>query len=388
VTKTIYFDCPTGLAGDMILAALLDCGADLDYIKEHLLRLQLPPWQISCQETIKNQLAAKKLQISYEKSPQHRHLADIEQLIMAANFPATAEKTALAIFNKLAQAEAAVHGTSTAKVHFHEVGATDALIDICGSALALDFLGIEKVYSSPLPLSHGFVTCDHGTIAIPAPAVLELLKGAKLRHSMLNGELITPTGAAILMTIIADDGFFVPDFVLQTTGRGAGKRDLPVANILRLHLGSTTKKEAVDVLTCWIDDSQPEFLGYLWEKMLENDSVLDMGYSPLFMKKGRPAWQLSVITMAGSAEEIAQLIMAETSTLGVRIRRERRLIAPRYSTTVKTPYGTIAIKVSKKGASVNVSPEFSSCQKAAQQTAQPLKAVYQAAIAAYLQQKT
>jgi uncharacterized protein (TIGR00299 family) protein len=386
LSKIIYFDCPTGISGDMILAALIGCGADLNYIRKQLARLTLPDWQMEYLEVQKNGITAGQVAISYQESPSHCHLPQIEQIIRAAKLPDRAETLALTTFRLLAQAEAAAHGCPREKVHFHEVGATDAILDICGAALALDALNIDAVYASPLPLSHGFVDCTHGRLAVPTPAVLQLLQGADLVHSPLEGELITPTGAAILHASLAVGGFRPPQFSLQKVGLGAGQKDLPMPNIMRALLGQVQEQDCVDVITCWLDDCQGEFLGHLWQKITVAEGFLDMAYNPVFMKKGRPGWQLTVIARAGQGPQLAQLIMHETTTIGLRIRRELRLIQPRQNLQVDTDYGKINIKVSGKGQKQNIAPEYESCIQAAATFDLPLKTVYQAAIAAFLQE--
>ncbi|MGI5892169.1 MAG: nickel pincer cofactor biosynthesis protein LarC [Bacillota bacterium] len=387
MSKIIYFDCPTGISGDMALAALIDCGADLTYLRQQLNRLPLPAWNMECKIVHKNGLAASQMDISYEPAHKCHHLHHIEEIISSAQFPARAEELALKTFRHLAAAEAKAHGCTIEKVHFHEVGATDTILDICGATLALDYLGIDNVYASPLPLSHGFADCAHGRIPIPAPAVLELLNNAKICTSTLQGELITPTGAAILMTALAPDGFEAPQFALQKTGLGAGQKDLPIPNILRAMLGITEYKDSCDIITCWIDDCQPEILGYLWQKILTKDGALDMAYSPIFMKKGRPAWQISLIATGGQGQKLASIILQETSAIGLRIHREQRLVLPRKNVQIDTPYGKIEVKVSGTGPEQNIAPEYESCAQAAAKYHQPLKTIYQAAIAAFLKHK-
>lgn len=369
----------------MILAALIGCGADFNYIRQQLSSLALPDWQMDYLQTQKNGIAAGKMAISYQASSTHCHLPQIEQIIKKAKLPAKAESLALATFRLLAQAEAAAHGCSSEKVHFHEVGATDAILDICGAALALDVLAIDAVYASPLPLSHGYVDCAHGRLAVPAPAVLQLLQGSSLVHSHLEGELITPTGAAILRASLAADGFRPPQFSLEKIGLGAGQKDLSMPNILRALLGQCQEQDGVDILTCWLDDCQGEFLGHLWQKVAVAEGFLDMAYSPVFMKKGRPGWQLTVIAKAGQGSQLAQLIMQETTTIGLRIQREQRLIQPRQNLQVDTDYGKIKIKISGQGERQNIAPEYESCAAAATAFDIPLKTIYQAAIAAFYQ---
>ena len=383
--KTIaYFDCPTGLSGDMTLAALIDAGASFDIIKEHLHRLPIKGWQIDKQYVDKNGLAALKIIITYHDDQNHRNLSQIKEIIQIADLPPRAADIAINTFYILAEAEAKIHGIPIEEVHFHEVGAIDTILDITGTAIALDLLGIEEAYARPLPLNHGQIKCAHGIISLPAPATLELLHGMQLEPSVLTGELITPTGAAILKNILANDGFTTPSFKMIKHGRGAGDKDLPISNILRIYIGETySGQDEVDVLTTVIDDINPELLGYLWQKAFESGAI-DLYYIPVMMKKGRPGFEITLLANPGEGTKFSELLFSETTTLGVRIRKEKRLTQKRSSFEVNTVFGKISIKKAGEGEKTTISPEYNSCLKAATNFNVPLKTVYQAAIfAAY-----
>ena len=378
--KIIYIDAPTGLAGDMLLAALLDAGGNEGVMLSALARLNLQDWNMQIKRMTQGGLSALDVNISYEPQHQHRHLADIISMIEQASFPDRAAELAKKAFFVLAEAEAHAHGCSVDVVHFHEVGAIDSILDICGVALLIDDLGIEQAFCSPLPLSSGFVDCEHGRIPVPAPAAAWLLRGFDLAETDLKGELITPTGAALLRALETKNGF--PGFELATVGCGAGKRKLPVSNIVRVFLsanetGGDIIHDEVDVITSNIDDASGEILASIWEKAFA-EGALDVCYTPVFMKKGRPAWQLQIIAPPEKSAGLAQLIFTETGSLGCRISRERRIKARRSSIVVPTAFGEVAVVTSN----ANLAPEAESVRAAAAKHGIPFKQVYEAALAA------
>lgn len=378
--KIAYFHAPTGLSGDMIMGALVDAGAPLNELLPLLQALPLTGWEIQAEPVLKGSLQACRMRVLCPAEEQPRYLPEIQAIIRRAAFPKRAEALALTAFQHLAEAEGKIHGCPIGELHFHEVGAMDAILDICLCALAFDALEIQEAYCAPLPLSHGFTECAHGIIPLPAPAVMALLEGAKLAPSNLPGELITPTGAALLKTFLAEEGFSPPAFTLLKTGLGAGSKDLPIPNILRLSLGLAQEEaleDEVEVLTAALDDCNPEFLGDLWQRAAEK-GALDLYYAPAFMKKGRPGWEITLLAPPGRGEEFAQLLFTHTTTIGLRIRREKRLILPREIIHIPTIYGEIALKK----AGNQLSPEYESCRLAAEAHQVPIKTVYQAALAA------
>ncbi|MDO4732760.1 MAG: nickel pincer cofactor biosynthesis protein LarC [Bacillota bacterium] len=380
IAELLYIDAPTGLAGDMLLAGLLDCGAELEPILRELRKLDLGPWELKAEKISQHGIMAMQVDIEYPHQHQHRHLSDIRKLIQDAGFPPAAEERALLTFQILAQAEAAAHGCDIEEVHFHEVGAVDSILDICAVSLALHQLQVEQVYCSELPLSRGWVDCAHGRLPVPAPAVANLLLGMKVHGSTLEGELITPTGAALLKAMGAKQ-IPPPAFGILCHGRGAGHRELSQPNAVHLILGDSERRvyhrDVVDVLRTNIDDSSGETLAVLWEKAFAM-GAMDMCYSPLLMKKGRPAWQLQMIVPEGQADKFACLIFAETGSIGCRVNRERRLVAERNIINVYTQYGKVAVKISGN----NIAPEAESARAAAAQAGVPFKEVYAAALTA------
>ena len=375
--KILYIDCPSGLAGDMLLAALISCGADEAWLHEQLQRLDLPGWRWESTQVQKNGLAAHKIDFICTKEHVHRHLSDILSMIEAAGLPLAATELAYRTFTLLAGAEAEAHGCGVEEVHFHEVGAADAILDICGVALAIENLGITQVYCSPLPLATGFVECAHGRLPVPAPATLNLLRGYSFYDSSLSGELITPTGAALLRALRAQQRR--PAFTLDAVGLGAGSRELPMPNIARALMGQASGESAdeVDVLSANIDDATGELLGYLLPLLLEA-GALDACYVPLMMKKGRPAWQIQVICPPVRTEKLAALILNESSSLGLRIRREQRRVLSRQSRRVTTPYGEITVKICGN----HIAPEYEDVARLARESGLPFKQIYRQAMLA------
>lgn len=386
--KLLYLDCPSGLAGDMLLAALCACGADEALIREHLAALTLPGWRMESRSVIKQGLTARKIDFICEEQHSHRHLTEILSKIKQAHFPPQAHTMACRAFTLLAEAEAEAHGCSVDEVHFHEVGAADAILDICGVALALDLLDVQAVYCAPLPFADGVIYCEHGCIPAPAPATLNLLRGFSFYDSGLTGELITPTGAALLRAMEAKQT--KPAFTLEAVGLGAGNRELPIANILRVLLGSSIgaipddlQRDEVDMLTCNIDDSTGEALGHLLGQLLQA-GALDACYIPLTMKKGRPGWQLQVLCPPALTGSLAALVFAESSAIGLRVRRESRLLLPRVSRNLTTPQGEIGVKISGN----NIAPEYEDVARAAEHSGQPFKEIYRQALCQAVQEES
>lgn len=384
MSKILYLDCASGIAGDMFLAAMLQLGAEKDILLGELSKLPLHDWQMELAGVIRHGISGLHLDFTFPHQHHHRSYLSIREMIEPMYWPARGKKLALNIFACLAEAEAKAHGCSVDDVHFHEAGAVDSLLDICGAGLAIDMLDIEQIYFSPLPLSSGFVDCEHGRLPVPAPAAAILLQGWQLFASPVTGETITPTGAAILRGSGAIQE--KPDFTLLNIGCGAGTKDFSCQpNILRVMLGETgsyTQKfahDTVDVITTNIDDASGELLGQLWEKSAEL-GALDMSYLPMLMKKGRPGWQLEMIVPKGQAEKFADLVFKHTSTIGLRVESKQRLIMPRRWEKVSTPYGNISIKISGDTAA----PEADEVALAAQQHNTTFKQVYNATIAAYL----
>jgi uncharacterized protein (TIGR00299 family) protein len=385
--KIAYLDCHSGISGDMFLGALLDAGLSLESLKEMLAQLPLNAYQITLDPFIDKGIHGSRFDvILLEQEQPTRHLSDIAALYQASTLPQRIRETALAIFHCLAEAEATVHRSSIEEVHFHEVGAIDAIVDITGAAIGIEMLGITQIYASPLPLTHGHVKTAHGLLPVPAPATLEILRrvGAPWRPSSAEGELVTPTGAAILATLAR---FEKPMIAIETVGYGFGRKSLPWPNCLRLCLGQDLgigdingEEPDVDWITVIesnIDNMNGELLGGLMERLF-SAGALDVSYAPLQMKKNRPATQITVICTLEDGERLSQLLLRETSTLGVRIQQVQRRKAQRTQQQIVTPFGTMSVKVKRLGSHIiSVAPEYEECKRVAQEQDLALIKVYE-----------
>jgi len=314
----------------------------------------------------------------------HRHLSDIRTILENSDLDNSIKKKSIGIFTRLAEAEAKVHQTTVDHIHFHEVGAMDAIIDVVGAVAGIAALGIEKIVCSALHVGAGTVECAHGTLPVPAPATVELVQGKPVYSTGVEGELLTPTGAAILTTLAAEFGP-MPAMTLETTGYGAGNADISIPNLLRIAIGEATEEikglesERVAVMETSIDDMNPQIYDYLIEKMLHM-GVMDVFLVPLHMKKTRPGMLLTVLCKIKMMDQITDFLLAETTTIGVRWRIDHRMKARREIRTEKTTHGDIGFKIAKIGdRTVNVSPEYEDCKRVAMKKNVPLKNVMDAA---------
>jgi len=378
-----YFDCFNGAAGDMIVASLIDAGADADALRERLAALPVDGYTLTVEKVSKQGFAATRFSVQLDataKQP-HRHLRDIVAILDDADLPPAVVDRAKLIFTRLARAEAKVHGTSVDKVHFHEVGAVDAIIDVTGAALALDMLGVDRVICSPIPVGSGTVRCDHGIMPVPAPATAELLIGVPIAKSAEPGELTTPTGAAVLTTLVESFGP-MPTMNLRTTGYGAGTRDGQTRpNVLRVMLGEPSdagETDEVVVLETNLDDTSPEIVAFAMSRLLAA-GALDVYTLPIQMKKGRAGLLLTVLCEPARANEFESVVFAETPTFGVRRTTMRRSKLRRRHETVQTPFGSIRMKIGERDGAQTVSPEFEDCRAAAETNGVPLRVVMTAA---------
>lgn len=395
MTKIAYLQCPTGIAGDMLLGALVSAGVPLSYIRESLANLNMVnEYEIITQTVTRNTITATKVDVNLTSSSHHhhnhhhhRHLSQIETIIAQGNLPPDVTKNSLAIFRNLAIAEAKVHGTTVEKVHFHEVGAVDAIVDIVGCCLGLDYLGIKELYCSALPSGGGIVKAVHGSLPVPVPAVLELwqTRQVPVYSNGIEKELVTPTGAAIVTTLAVDFGN-IPPMVIEKTGLGAGSQDLAIPNILRLWLGEkedNSNLEIVTVLETQIDDCNPQIIAYLLEELL-TIGAKDVFTQPVTMKKNRLGILLTVICGEDKVTVCENLIFRETTTLGIRRQTQQRRILDREIIKVNTKYGVVRIKVAKKdGEILNIHPEYQDCADVARQLNIPLRVIFQEAIQQY-----
>ena len=384
--KVAYFDCFSGVAGDMILGALVDAGLDVGALKKELEKLKLTGYQLSAGKTMKNGISGTKVSIEIAGEHAERRLKDVLEIIAKSKLDGDVKEMSSEIFKALAEAEAKVHNSSVDEVQFHELGSLDTIIDVVGSVLALKRLGVEAVYSSKVHLGSGFVTCRHGTIPVPSPATLELLKGVPVFSPGIEAELTTPTGAAILKTISRSFGV-MPDMKIERLGYGAGDLELEIPNMLRVYIGELDEmgddggyeKDSVVLVETNIDDMNPEFFDYLSEKLLEQ-GALDVFMTPVFMKKSRPGTLLSVQTLEEKLEEVLATIFTETTTLGVRIRKMERRKLVKKTISAKTRFGPIRVKLGMlKGNVTTVAPEYEDCKAAAREFGASLGDVYDGA---------
>jgi uncharacterized protein (TIGR00299 family) protein len=379
--KLCYFHAFSGVSGDMTVGALLDAGVPTHAFIETLNSLGTGA-VYTVEKTSRRGIAASKFRVSFAESKTHRHLPHILKMIDGSTLPARAKQNAARVFQTLGAAEAKIHGVPIERVHFHEVGAADSIADIAGACLALDMLGIDEVYSSSINVGGGTVNTEHGTLPVPAPATAEILSGKPIYSKGPEMELTTPTGAAILVTLAQNFGA-MPAMKISASGYGAGDKDCPQqANVLRVLIGeSTGASEAtrVTVIEANIDDLSPQVLGYAQQKLLEA-GALDVTLSSLQMKKNRPGALLQVIARPEDAENLTQLIFAETSTLGVRMHDAERRVQARRIKEVETPYGRVRIKISESG---DFAPEYDDCLRLAREHSVALKKVIAEAARAY-----
>ncbi|MHB1036997.1 MAG: nickel pincer cofactor biosynthesis protein LarC [Pirellulales bacterium] len=384
--KIAYLDCASGISGDMTLGALVDAGVDLAAIRAGIDSLGLPDCRLVTQEVKKKGFRAIQLTVEHAPEHVHRHLHHITDLIDRSQLTPRQKDLAKRIFNRLAEAEAKVHGTTVEKVHFHEVGAVDSIADIVGAAIGFDLLGAERIVASPVPTGSGQVKIAHGLCSLPAPATAELLRGIPLAASQAVGELTTPTGAAILSTLVDSFGP-LPAMKVERIGCGAGQRDLEEQpNLLRLFVGEATDAgggEPVWVVETNLDDITGEVVGYCTARLWEA-GALDVYLTPIQMKKNRPGVTLSVLCQAGDLERVEAILFRETTTLGVRRWPVSRRTLKRAAHRVETEYGPIEGKLAWIGGGQPCfSPEFESASRAASERGVPLRAVYEAAQKAF-----
>ncbi len=378
--KILYFDCFAGIAGDMIIGALLDAGLDLDELRGELATLKVPGYTLSAEKTARNSITGTKFNVNVsEEDHAHRHLKDIVELIDSSELSDTVKERSAQTFRTLAAAEASIHGESIESVHFHEVGGVDSIIDIIGSFIGLEKLGIEAVYASRVHLGTGFVRSAHGKIPVPAPATLALLQDVPVYSTGITSELVTPTGAAVLVTLAKEFGP-LPRMTVERTGYGAGSRELEIPNLLRVCIGEAAgpaaKREELVLAETNIDDMNPQLFDHVGERLFEQ-GALDVYLTPVQMKKGRPATVLSALVRPDKLDEVLSVIFSETTTLGVRINRIERAYLERELVKVETRYGTVSVKVARTaGGIANVSPEYEECRAIAAAQHLPLKDVY------------
>ncbi|MEW5795160.1 MAG: nickel pincer cofactor biosynthesis protein LarC [Candidatus Zixiibacteriota bacterium] len=379
--KLLYFDCFSGISGDMILGALIDSGLPLDRLQHELAKLPVTGFSVSAEKAVKNGITGTKVTVHTDDQKAHRHLKQIMGIIEASSLSNSVKQTSIRVFETLAGAEAKIHDTTADKIHFHEVGALDAIVDIVGAIAAMELLGIDQVWSSAVHVGTGFVDCQHGRLPLPAPATVEILKGTPVYSTGLDAELVTPTGAAILKTMSAGFGPF-PPMTLESVGYGAGSRDLPIPNLLRVLIGTSAddyEMDQVDLIEANIDNMPPEQFEYVVDKLMSS-GALDAYLTPIIMKKSRPAITLSVIARPQDAPRLLDVVFAETTTLGVRLQKLERRKLKREVRTVVTKYGDVRVKLSwLSGRIRDITPEYDDCRRLAEEKSVPLREVFREA---------
>ncbi len=370
--KTAYFDCFSGISGDMILGSLIDLGLDFDFLKEELKKLNVV-FDIQAKKVVKNGITATKFDVITKDEHDHRHLSDINKIIDDSKLDKDVKEASKNIFHNIAVAEAKIHNIDVNNVHFHEIGAVDTIIDVVGAVVGIKKLGIEKVYCSRINVGSGFVKMSHGQYPVPAPATLELLKEKPIYQNNISGELTTPTGAAIIMYFAKSFGI-MPEIKVEKTGYGAGFKDLEQPNVLRVILGSEGffEKDTINVIEANIDNINPEILSYVLEKLM-NNNALDAHIINVLMKKGRPGFLLRVLCNIEDTDKLSGIIFDETTTIGVRIHQCERKKLQREIKEVQTRYGNIKVKIS----GTNIAPEFEDCKTASEKHNVPLKKIYE-----------
>ena len=373
----LYLDCQAGISGDMTVGALLDLGVPLEHLQSELAKLGLPAgsYQLSTAQVERGHVAALKFEVAVHDHHTHRHYAGIDTMIAASSLTEPVREAARTIFRRLAEAESKVHGVPVDEVHFHEVGAIDSIVDIVATSICLDYLKVERVHISALPLGSGFVETAHGRLPVPAPATAELLQGLLTHGRCGEGERVTPTGAAIVAAMAGSSGV-CPEMLIERIGSGAGSRDFSdCPNVLRAFLGTERLEEGSDEVveaSCNLDDVTPEIIGYVQELLLES-GALDVWLVPVQMKKGRPGVILSLLCHTPDLGRLTALLMSETGALGVRHRTLRRTVQSRRIEECPTPFGPVRFKVSEFGRK----PEYEDCRRIARERGIPCRDVMQ-----------
>ena len=384
-SRTLYLDCFSGISGDMFLAALLHAGLDQDLLRRDLEGLGLEGVQVQVSQGQEQGIACCRLRVEAPAAPPLRHLPDLLAILEQSPLDAGIKDQGAAIFQRLARAEATVHGLDINQVHFHEIGAVDTIIDVVGVLCGLHHLGVRQVIASPLPWGRGFVDCAHGRLPLPAPAVCELLRDIPVQGIETEHELVTPTGAALVTELASGFGPLPPMRIIQTGYGGGsfqGRTGLP--NLLRVHLGTredVTEAQEVEVIETQLDDWSGEGLPHL-NDLLFDAGALDVSVSPLLMKKGRPGQLLRVLAPPAAAHTLKELILSQTTAIGLRFRREQRLTLPRRPVTISTPWGKITAKEVQTPRGPVIHPEYEACRALAEQSGQPLLQIYRAVHAA------
>jgi len=385
--KLLYLDCIGGIAGDMMLAALIEAGVPETELLDALRTLPIDGWQWHSERVEIEAIFARRVFITHNEDQPHRHLSDVLEIIARGDFSERVKGQARAVFTRLAEAEAAVHGTTPDRVHFHEVGAVDAILDVVGACWGLERLGVERIICSPLPMGRGFVQAAHGSLPLPAPAVVELLRGAPTYGIPIQGETVTPTGAALAVVLSHRFGE-QPPMRWEGVGYGAGHADRPLPNLLRVFVGESADTlqtptgdwESIVQIETHLDNATPQQLGFVMERALAM-GALDVFFTPVQMKKNRPGVLITLLASPERADTLMRLLLEETPTLGVRYSLMNRRCLQREVQTVQTEYGAVRVKYARDGARLlHLAPEYEDCAALARKTNAPLHAIMHAAL--------
>ncbi len=380
--RVLFFDCFAGISGDMIVGALLDLGAKEDFLYQQLNKLKLLGYRLHIQKKQKLGIWGTDFRVVIEEDDHHhshhhvhRGLSDIVAIIGESDLPYNVKKRSLDIFRHLAEAEAQVHGITPDEVHFHEVGAVDSIVDVVAALICMEDLNIDKVYASPLHLGEGFVHCAHGLLPVPAPAVLEILKGIPVYTTGIRSELVTPTGAAVICNLAEYFGPF-PEMTVEAVGYGLGDRNLEIPNMLRIIKARQNSLQRIWLLECNIDDMNTQYYSYLFPLIMER-GALDVYLTPLIMKKNRPGNCLSILCEENFIDELEEILWRETTTLGVRRMQVQRRILQRELVSVPTVWGSVTIKIAyQDGRLLKFAPEYEDLSRIAKEVDLPLPEVH------------
>jgi len=388
--KILYYECFAGISGDMNLGAMVDIGIKPEYLVTELKKLGIKGYELKIFKDQRKGISGTKVDVEIEdgnnKSSHdnskhvHRNLKDIKTIINDSKLNDNIKNISLKIFKKVAEAESVIHNKDINEIFFHEVGAIDSIVDIVGAAICIDYLKPDKIYSSTVELGGGFVNCEHGTLPVPAPASVEILKGAPVRKGTVQYEAATPTGSAILASCV-DEFTDKIDFIIEKTGYGIGSKDGDIPNVLRLYLGKSTTKESVEkdsslIIECNIDDMNPEFYDYIINSLFDAGAK-DVYITPIIMKKSRPAAKLSILCNKGSEMLIENILFTETSSIGLRKYSVEKIMLERKIESVNTKYGEVKIKSAfYKDKIIKSKPEYEDCIKIAKKENIPIKEVY------------
>ncbi len=386
--RIAYFDCFSGISGDMFVGALLDAGLKIEILEKELNKLNLSGYQLEVNKVLKKGISASQFKVKIQEKGVERRFKDILNILEESKLDEEIKNEVKKIFFKIAEAESKIHQEDIEKIHFHEIGGLDSIIDISSAVIGIKALEIKEIYSSPLPLGKGFVQCAHGILPLPAPATLELLKNIPTYSGGMESEMVTPTGAAIISTLTKDFGER-PLMKIEKIGYGAGEREFSIPNLLRVSIGEKilSDRDLMDgyvhdealLIETNIDDMNPEFYDYIMDKLF-SQGALDVFLTPIQMKKNRPAHMFSIIVYEQNLKEILKVLFSESTTLGVRIKEVKRLKLTQQNFIAETKYGKIKVKVGIFKEDIKtIAPEYQDCQKIAQQYQVPLKEIYEEA---------